>query len=62
MTDGKVNATIKAIDMTQSEIIEGIGRSSSATRGAKIQRNLATKLQIPIAVVLFDSGKTFGSL
>jgi len=58
---GKVNATIKAINITTVETIEGIGLSNSAIRGAKMHRNLAMKLQMPIAVALLISGNTLGS-
>ena len=58
---GKVKAAKRPISVTITIIIVGSGLSSSATNGAKIVRPRHTKLQIPMPVALFRSGKVLVS-
>ena len=57
-----MRATRRAISVTMVVIKVGIGLSSSATRGAKIVQNLATKLQMPMAVLRLADGNIRGSV
>jgi hypothetical protein len=54
--------TARAITVTIIIITIGQGVSSSATNGENTVASLAQKLQIPIAVALFKSGKVLLSL
>jgi len=43
---------MRASPLILRRVIAGIGRSSSATMGAKIVSNLAMKLHMPVEVIL----------
>lgn len=55
-SDGNVKDTSNAVIATIIKIKLGMGLSNSATRGARIVKPRAIKLQIPIAVDLFRIG------
>ena len=54
--------TINEMKVTIQRYIAGFGLSSSAAIGEQTVKVLATKLHIPIAVALYNSGKTVSLL
>lgn len=56
---GNVREVINAIKLTTAIMMDGMGSSNSATRGAKTVMLFATKLTIPIVVALLKIGNIF---